>query len=134
WKHEYPCAYRISFPAGPRCTPTVQDGKVYTLGAMGNLYCLDAADGKVLWSKDFPKEYQAPVPLWGFCGHPLVDGQKLFCVAGGPGSVAVALDKDTGKELWRSLTAKEQGYSAPTLIKAGGTRQLLIWDAAALHS
>jgi outer membrane protein assembly factor BamB len=134
WKHEYRCPYKISYPAGPRCTPTVHGGKVYTLGAMGDLYCLDAVKGKVHWSKDFKKDYKASVPIWGFAGHPLVDGQKLFCIVGGKGSIAVAFDKDTGKELWRSLTATEQGYSAPTLIEAGGKRQLLIWDAEALHS
>src|SRR5579884_2623228 len=47
WKHEYPCTYKISYPAGPRCTPTVSGGKVYVLGAMGDLSCLSAADGKV---------------------------------------------------------------------------------------
>src|SRR5262245_32987356 len=53
WKHEYECTYQISYPAGPRCTPTVHDGKVYTLGAMGDLFCLDATTGKVVWSKNF---------------------------------------------------------------------------------
>ncbi|MCI0684076.1 MAG: PQQ-binding-like beta-propeller repeat protein [Gemmataceae bacterium] len=59
WKYEYDCPYKISYPAGPRCTPTVHAGKVYALGAMGNLFCLDAAKGTVLWSKDFPKDYGA---------------------------------------------------------------------------
>ncbi len=133
WKHEYPCTYRISYPAGPRCTPTVEGDKVYTLGAMGNLYCLDAERGTVIWSKDFPKDYQATVPIWGIAGHPLVDGKKLCCIVGGKGSVAVTFDKDTGKELWRSLSASEQGYSAPALIEAGGKRQLLIWDAESIN-
>jgi outer membrane protein assembly factor BamB len=134
WTHAYDCSYAISYPAGPRCTPTVHAGKVYTLGAMGNLLCLDAAKGKVLWSKDFPKDFGAPVPLWGFCGHPLVDGQKLICIVGGKGTAAMAFDKDTGKELWRSLSSKETGYSAPVIIKAGGVRQLLIWTGEALNS
>jgi outer membrane protein assembly factor BamB len=134
WKHTYPCSYNISYPAGPRCTPTVHEGKVYSLGAMGNLYCLDAAKGTVVWSKDFQKDYKAKVPIWGICGHPLVDGKKLLCIVGGKGSVAVALNKDNGKELWQSLSASEQGYSAPTLIEAGGKRQLLIWDAETINS
>jgi outer membrane protein assembly factor BamB len=134
WEHKYPVRYTISYPNGPRCTPTVQGGKVYTLGAEGNLHCLDAATGAVAWSKDFKKDYGAKTPMWGFCGHPLVDGQKLVCVVGGEGSLAVAFDKDTGKEIWRSLTAPEQGYSPPTLIEAGGTRQLLIWHGKALNS
>jgi outer membrane protein assembly factor BamB len=134
WKHEYPCAYKISYPAGPRCTPTVHAGKVYTLGAMGDLYCLDAVKGKVLWSKDFKKKYKTTAPIWGFAGHPLVDGNRLICIVGGKGTLAVAFHKDTGKELWRSLSASEQGYSSPALIEAGGKRQLLIWHAESINS
>jgi outer membrane protein assembly factor BamB len=134
WKHEYACSYHISYPAGPRCTPTVQGGKVYALGAMGNLFCLDAVRGTVLWSKDFQKDYEAKVARWGYASHPLVDGDKLFCVVGAPDHVAMAFDKDTGKEIWKSIAAKEPGYSPPTLIEAGGKRQLLIWDAESLKS
>ena len=129
WKHEYDRPYSISYAAGPRCTPTVADGKVYALGAEGNLLCLDARTGAVLWSKDFTQEYGAPVPIWGFCGHPLVEGDLLVCLAGGPGSVAVAFDKDTGAERWRALSASESGYCPPTIIEAAGRRQLVIWDA-----
>jgi hypothetical protein len=57
----------------------------------------------------------------------------LICIVGGEGSVAVAFDKDTGKELWRSLSAHEPGYSAPTLIETGGKRQLLIWHAESIN-
>jgi outer membrane protein assembly factor BamB len=134
WKHEYDCPYKISYPAGPRCTPAVRDGKVYALGAMGNLLCLDADKGTVLWSKDFPKDYGVKVPLWGYSGHPLVDGKKLVCVVGGDGTTAVAFDKDNGKELWRSLSSSETGYAPPTLIEAGGVRQLLIWHGQSLNA
>src|SRR5262249_4638015 len=105
WKHEYDCPYEISYPGGPRCTPTVHDGKVYALGAEGNLVCLDAKKGDVIWSKDFKKDYGAKTAIWGYASHPLMDGRRLVCVVGGEGSVAVAFDKDTGKELWKSLSA-----------------------------
>jgi len=134
WRHEYDCPYKISYPAGPRATPTVAGGKVYTLGAEGNLFCLDIESGKPLWSKDLKQEYKIDAPYWGFCGHPLVDGKKLICLVGGPGSVAVAFDKDTGQELWRALSASEPGYCPPTMIEAGGKRQLLIWHADGLNS
>jgi len=134
WKHEYDCPYKISYPAGPRATPTVSGGKVYSLGAEGNLFCLGADKGNVIWSKELKREYKIEAPLWGFTGHPLIDGQKLICLVGGQGSVAVAFDKDTGKELWRSLKASEPGYCPPTLIEAGGRKQLLIWDPEKLNS
>lgn len=134
WKHEYDCAYAISYPAGPRCTPTVENGRVYTLGAMGDLLCLDAADGRVIWSKNLPKAYNAPLPLWGYAGHPLIDGPRLVCMAGGENSAVVALEKESGKEVWTALTTPEIGYSPPTLIEAGGTRQLLIFHGKSLNS
>jgi outer membrane protein assembly factor BamB len=124
----------VSYPAGPRATPVVHEGKVYTLGTEGDLLCLDAAVGKVLWSKQFKKEFGLDTPVWGFAGHPLIDGNRLLCLAGGDGSVAVAFDKDSGKELWRALSAREPGYCPPTMIDAGGTRQLIIWHPESVNS
>jgi len=133
WKHAYQRPYEISYPAGPRATPTVDDGRVYTLGAEGDLLCLNAKDGTVVWSRHFPSDYGAETPLWGCCSHPLIVGDKLFCIVGGPGSIAVAFDKHSGKELWRALTAKETGYSAPTLIHVDGQPQLVIWHAESVN-
>jgi len=133
WEHQYDCPYGISFPAGPRCTPTVDGDRVYTLGAEGDLRCLKTDDGSLVWSHNFPRDYRAVTPMWGCCGHPLVDGDRLFCVVGGEGSIAVAFDKRTGKELWRALSAKEQAYCPPTMIEAGGKRQLVIWHAEAIN-
>lgn len=125
WKHEYPVTYTISYPAGPRCTPTVHEGKVYTLGAEGKLICFDAKLGKVIWDKDLLKEYNTKAALWGYASHPLIDGNKLICVAGGDGSHTVAFDLETGAELWRSYDSPEQGYSPPTIVEAAGVRQLI---------
>jgi outer membrane protein assembly factor BamB len=127
WKHEYPCIYRISYATGPRTTPVVAGGKVYTLGAMGDLLCLDAAKGKVLWSKNFVNELKARVPIWGWSATPLLDGNRLYCLAGGDGSAMVALDKDSGKVLWKSLSSVEVGYAPPVLATGGGKRQLIVW-------
>lgn len=134
WTYAYKCEYKISYPAGPRTTPTVHDGKVYTLGAEGNLICIDAEKGTAIWQKDLKLEYKTEAPIWGFCGHPLVDGKKLICLVGGEGSIAVAFDKDTGKELWRWLSARDAGYCPPSIITAGGKRQLLIWHPQAINS
>lgn len=134
WTHQYARSYSISYPAGPRCTPTVEGDRVYCLGAEGNLLCLQVKSGEVLWSKEFTKEYAVETPMWGFCAHPLIEGDLLYCVVGGEGSVAVAFDKRTGKEVWRALSASEPGYCPPTLIEHGGARQLLIWDPEKLNS
>ncbi len=134
WEHRYHCTYTMSYSTGPRCTPVVSEGKVWTVGAEGNLFCLDAINGKVLWSHDFKAEYDVRTPMWGFAGHPLLDGQRLICLCGGPGSVAVAFDKDSGKELWRALNAREPGYAPPTMIEAAGKKQLILWHPQAVNS
>jgi hypothetical protein len=134
WKHEYDRPYDLSYPGGPRCTPSIAGGKVYALGAEGNLWCLDAQQGRVIWSVDFVKDYGAETPFWGVAAHPLVDGELIYCVVGGRGSVAVALDKDTGREVWRALSASEPGYCPPTMIEHGGAKQLLIWHAESVNS
>lgn len=134
WRHEYDCPYSIAYPAGPRCTPTVDQGRVYTLGAMGDLRCLDAASGALVWSHNLPKAYGAPVPLWGYAGHPLVYNELLICAVGNKGSAVVAFDKQTGQERWKALSANEIGYSPPTLITAGGVRQLVIFNGEGLSS
>ncbi len=134
WKQAYDCTYQVSYSAGPRTTPIVAGGKVYTLGAMGDLYCLDANKGDILWSKKLLEEYKFPVPRWGFSGHPLIDGNRLICLVGGTGSVVVAFDKDTGKELWKNLTASEPGYAPPVLATIGGQKTLILWHPEAINA
>ena len=82
WKHEYRVTYTISYPSGPRCTPTVDGEHVYTLGAEGHLVCLRVRDGTVEWSKDLKHEYKTKSALWGYASHPLIDGDRLVCVVG----------------------------------------------------
>ena len=133
WTKEYDCPYTISYASGPRTTPIVHDKKVYTLGAEGNLYCLDAEKGQEFWTLDLKKEYKVKSPIWGFSAHPLLDGQKLICIVGGEGTTVVALDKDTGKEIWRALSANQPGYCPPMIYEAGGKRQLIIWNGEEVH-
>lgn len=132
WRFEYDCPYTVSYAAGPRATPTVDGELVFTLGAEGNLMCFDTRTGIPVWSRDL-KEFAGQTPLWGFAGHPLVQGEKLFCLVGGEGTTAMAFDKRTGRELWRSLTAREPGYAPPTLIRAGGREQLIVWHPEAAN-
>ncbi len=134
WKHEYDCPYQISYPAGPRCTPTVHDGKVYALGAMGNLFCLNADTGAVVWKVDFKEAYKAKPALWGYAAHPVIDGKKLITLVGGEKSHVVAFDKDTGKELWKAGDDKAIGYSPVMFTEAGGKRQMIVAGPKAVYS
>lgn len=134
WKDKYDCPYNVSYPAGPRATPLVEGDRVYTLGTEGHLRCLEAGTGKLVWAREFKKNFEVETPVWGFSAHPLLDGDKLICLVGGKGSVAVAFDKRTGKELWRALSAKEPGYAPPMIFEAGGKKQLIVWHPEAVNS
>ncbi|MEZ6090188.1 MAG: PQQ-binding-like beta-propeller repeat protein [Pirellulaceae bacterium] len=125
WEHTYPVQYTVDYPAGPRCTPTVDGEHVYTLGTEGDLICFRVADGDIVWQRNLPSEYQTKTAMWGYAAHPLIDGPRLICVVGGDGSHTVAFDKQTGEQLWKQGTAPQQGYVPPTMIHAGGSRQLL---------
>ena len=135
WEHSEPRVYNIGYPAGPRTTPTVTDGRVYTLGAMGDLMCLKADTGEVVWARHFLEDYQ-PIkpPVWGWSSHPLLDGERLICLVGGTNSAVVAFHKDTGQELWRALTAVEIGYVPPVIYTVQGRRQLIIWHPDAVSA
>ncbi len=135
WKHQYDCPYRVSWPSGPRTTPLIDRGRVYTLGTMGDLCCLEAATGKLLWSKNLAKEYKvATPPPWGYSAHLLVEGDLLISLVGGEGSAVVALDKHTGKEVWKALTTQDIAYSPPMVYEAGGKRQLIVWPSESITS
>jgi outer membrane protein assembly factor BamB len=135
WEYKYDCPYvTLSYATGPRCTPLIADGKVYTLGAMGDLVCCDAAKGGMIWSKKLLKDYDFNLPMWGFAGHPLLDGDRLICLVGGKGAVAVAFNKDTGAEIWKNLSASEPGYAPPMIYENDGKRLLIIWDPDSINA
>lgn len=134
WTHAYDAPYELSFPAGPRCTPTVDGDLVYSLGAEGMLTCLAIADGKMVWEMDLKKSYQVSSPIWGFACHPIVAGDLVIVKPGGEGTTVVALDKKSGKEVWRALTSKEPGYAPAVLINHGGRDQVILSHGEALNS
>jgi outer membrane protein assembly factor BamB len=133
WKHEYEAPYSVSYPLGPRATPTVDADRVYVLGAEGHLFCLDVASGDVIWQKHLPADFGTEVPVWGMAAAPLVDGERLIVLAGGkPGRMVLCLNKHTGDEIWSALDGKEPGYCPPVILDFGGQRQLIIWHPAAV--
>ena len=139
WTHEWETTYRMlvySYAVGPRATPTVDDDRVYVLGATGRLFCFDVETGAIRWQKDYIEDYDTSVPVYGIASAPLVDGDRLIALVGGePDALVVAFDKHTGEELWRSLPVRsELGYAHPVIYEAGGVRQLIIWHPEALAS
>ncbi|MEZ6060563.1 MAG: PQQ-binding-like beta-propeller repeat protein [Planctomycetaceae bacterium] len=135
WKHEHPARYTISYPAGPRATPVVDNGRVYTIGAVGHMFCFDAATGKIFWKKEFQEDFGTELPTWGMAASPLVDGDKLITLVGGrDGALVVCFDKNTGDEIWRSLDDPAIGYSPPVIYELYNRRQLIIWHPSAVSS
>jgi outer membrane protein assembly factor BamB len=126
----------ISYPIGPRATPTVDGDRVYIVGGSGTLLCLRTQTGDVVWQKDYAKDFGMQMPVWGITSAALVDGNRLIAIVGGqPDAKVMAFDKMTGKEIWRALPAdSEQGYCQPVIFEVGGIRQLIIWHPAAVVS
>lgn len=117
--------YSAGWGNGPRGTPSVSGGKVYGLGPKGVLACFDAASGKEIWNKDLVKDYGGKAGGWGFSESPLIDGDKLIIAPGGNRSGIVALNKDTGKEIWTADDVKpgKAEYATIVVTEMNGTRQ-----------
>lgn len=128
WTHAYDCAYRgIQYDAGPRASVTIADGRAYALGAMGHFNCLDAANGRVIWSRDLNADYKIQMPIWGIASSPLIEGDLVIVQIGGEENAClVALSKKTGKEAWRAL-GDRASYSAPIVIEQAGRRVLVCY-------
>ncbi len=134
WSHTYERSYKIAYPTGPRCTPFVDGERVYTLGAMGDLICFQASDGKVAWEKQIRDEYGARPPLWGYAAHPLIVGDRLFVTVGGKDSAVVCFDKHTGTEIWRAANASDIGYAPLVWYENQGPAQLIFWSGDGVES
>lgn len=130
WSHRYPAPYGdLDWGNGPRATPAVEGGEVFSLGAVGRVSCLSLSDGKLRWSLDLQKRFGGKQPTWGHFASPLVVGDLVYLQAGGQaGATVVALDRQTGRERWRALEDRP-GYSSPVMAKVGSTDLLLVWTA-----
>jgi outer membrane protein assembly factor BamB len=87
---------------GPGCTPTVAGEYLYVLGLGGELACLQAGDGKIVWQRSLTRDFGGQVPTWSYRESPLVDGDKVICTPGGEEATLVALHKLTGETIWKS--------------------------------
>jgi outer membrane protein assembly factor BamB len=129
WHTAYPRAdFKAYFGNGPRATPAVADGRIYTFGLTGVLSCFDADGGKQLWQVDAVKKYGVKLGLgglvFGVSCSPLVDGKRVLVNVGGKGASVVAFDTDKGDVLWKSLD-DAASYASPILVTDGATRQAI---------
>lgn len=126
WTQGWKAAFRESMGGdGPRATPTWHQGRIYAQGAEGELRCLDAATGKVVWSKNTLTDTGAPNLHWGMACSPLIVNDTVVAVSG---NSLVAYDKLTGSRAWKALDEK-QAYTSPMLVTLAGRRQIVTVSA-----
>jgi outer membrane protein assembly factor BamB len=130
WKDEYTAPYQMNPAAfghgkGPKSTPVVAGGKLYTLGISGILSCYDTTTGKVKWRKEFSKQFKTTSPYFGTAMSPVVDRGLVIAHVGGHDSGAlIAFDAETGTEKW-SWKGDGPGYASPIVVELAGVRQLV---------
>ncbi len=118
--------------AGPTATPIVEQGRIYVVGANGYVHCLNVKTGAVIWEKNLWQEYE--LEEMGCRPSPLLEGSLLIVFTGAkPGATVLALDKQTGKEVWKALDERASN-SSPIVLTAGGRRQLIVWTSKSLTS
>lgn len=118
-------AYREGQGNGPRGTPVVDGTRVYALGANGDLICAEADSGKPVWQGNILREFGGDNIVWGISETPLIDGNQLVCTPGGRGGTVVALDKSSGKLVWKAQVPgdPQAAYSSAIAATIGGVRQ-----------
>ncbi len=134
-------AYEVTYPEWafseenrgcPAATSAVADGKVYVLGGSGEVMCLVAATGELIWRKDYGKEYE--VPTLQCRASPLIDGDLVILqLEGKRGACVVALERSSGRMIWKALD-EPVSSSSPIIVTAGGQRQLIVWTGASVTS
>ena len=131
WKHRDPARFwESNAGAGPRATPTLSNGRIYSLGGTGILNVLDASDGALVWSRNAASDTGAKIPIWGFAGSPLVVGDVVIVATSG---ALAAYDLGTGKPRWSGPKGGE-GYSSPQLLTNAGVSQVLLLNGAGATS
>jgi outer membrane protein assembly factor BamB/ABC-type phosphate/phosphonate transport system substrate-binding protein len=132
WNFEYATSGNIKdYGNAPRATPIIHDGKVYTMGGLGDLHCLNLTDGEILWKKNLVTDFGGAVPTWGYCSSPLLVDDKIIVNPGARQASLVALDRVSGKEIWRS-PGLPAAYSSFIVGTFGGVRQIVGYDEKSL--
>jgi len=119
---------------GSRSTPTIDGDKLYALGSDGDLACLEAATGKVVWQTNLRTTFSGKTGNWAYAESPLIDGDTLVCTPGGPTATMVALNKKTGAPIWTCAVPEgnDAAYSSITIVNAAGVKQYVTFLSKAL--
>ena len=112
WALRIAPAFTTSWPQskeGPSATPTVDGDRLYVMGLAGNVACLQASDGKVIWQRNLVADFGGRSPMWSFRESPLIDGEKVICTPGGEETTMAALNKLNGETIWKSFVPDRAG-------------------------
>ncbi|MHC4173215.1 MAG: PhnD/SsuA/transferrin family substrate-binding protein [Planctomycetota bacterium] len=131
WTIEYPAAGEMDFSNSPRANPVIHQGLTYLLGAFGDLHCVKLDTGQVVWKKNIVKDMGAELPAWGMCSTPLIVDDKLIVNPGAGDASIVALDRRTGRVIWKT-PGEPAAYSSLILGTFGNVRQIVGYDAISL--
>ncbi len=132
WKESYPVQnFAFDHEGGSGTTPTVDGDFVYTQSRGGHLACFEVATGKLVWTRELAAEFSGKPPFYGYTGSPLVLDDKLIVVPGATNASTVALDKRTGKELWRS-GSDPAAYAAPIAFVSGQKKCVAVFNFSGL--
>jgi outer membrane protein assembly factor BamB len=130
WKQAWNAEYSDSTGDGPRATPTWDDGRIYALGATGELRCLDAKTGSVVWGKNILSDNGASNLSWAMAASPLIVDDKVIVLPGGSGNKSiVAYNKLTGAPVWKSQN-DTAAYVSPMMVTLAGRRQIIVVSAS----
>lgn len=134
WSRKNGAEFLNSFGDGPRCTPTVEGDFLYALGSLGDLQCLNVSDGSERWKLNILDTFGGDNINWGISESPLIVGDKLVVTPGGTGGTMIALDKTTGRPIWRardpgSSAVEPAGYASPLAISVGTMQQIVTFTS-----
>ncbi|MDP6636776.1 MAG: PQQ-binding-like beta-propeller repeat protein [Phycisphaerae bacterium] len=126
WKRPNGRAWKMSYP-GSRASCSYSDGKLHNVGSFGRLLCMEAKSGKEIWSVDLVKKYKCRGEAWGLHDVVVIDGRTVYAAITGADALVAALDKNTGKEIWRTKNTIDDyyTYSSPILADVDGRKQVI---------
>jgi outer membrane protein assembly factor BamB len=130
WQFRYATDFedRYGYNDGPRASPVIDGSRAYTIGAQGQLHCLELAEGRAIWKRDLDKEYRVPQDFFGRASTPLIEGPHVIVSVGAPGGpCVVAFDKITGREVWRAGKEWGAGYASPIPAVVHGQRRVFVF-------
>ena len=133
WRSHFPARGKdLDYGRSQRAAPVIHNGRVYMLGAFGDLRCLNLTDGKVIWERNIVREFKAALPIWGMCSPPLIVGDLLIANPGAKNASIAALDCATGETRWTAPGAPA-AYSAFIKANVRGRLHVIGYDQRGLH-